>query len=1092
MTQPVPHSLAPIVSQRAWPLLTLLAVAGTGCYRATGITRPTLVATEIPASGGDGVAGLKATASAGDFYLGNDFIALAVDGATWPGRKGQFEAPSGGAILDIGAINLDQTFKRVPVPSDLVDRLAPVINQDPDLPLVFDSIVPVTQGETSLIEMRGGVLDPGGKLGLPTANGRVIGLEVNHSISLTLRGRHFDIATTVINRTASPVPVYSIGDYLEQRGGAGYRLVAPGQQTSGIGQTPGVPAAVAAPVNLVHDWGIEIPGSDFTKPLGTSVRAMGVGFQGAESAGEFVDSHMSLGIMATTSEEAQVLVASDAQRVLDEPRPVAPGRVIVGRVPEFGAAGTPALLAAGGSLFHGRRLYLTAGPSVGGQNSSQTTDVFNQMYFDRSTTISQTYGAVAFATFGTALRSGALQTEIRFERYLAPAVFDPASDLNDGSRWMTERVEYLERGEAFGTAATFISLLPAIPETSADGSRNGHNQIYRVIVRNRNEGGATPFLKFTNRDAARLTALPDYLEPREGKLFFLRESLAPERNNAPYAVDDVGNVVNFRRVNRYFASRDYSGAGYVRQPMRMVVAGLDASGGMDVSRDPNLMRTKHWTSVFYPIGEFKRSPGDLAYGGVNFRAGNETFGTGFPGAGFDTFMAAPFELPVGQSFRALAIRGPLSTLQIKDFNTDPIGEAPMLTLLFENSKPPAGWYGFDMPGPSLATGGGMHPMEQLAGAVAEDIKVVGRAELDRNVSGASTYSGFRTEFTLFDLPENLRAPLGEDPLVVGARASSLGDGPVTALFPPDPAAAGKPALRASTGWTLADFIHQAEGQYNIVHRPMGPGGLFKVKNYSLSDPLGSGANAWWTATDPLSGGKKMGDFDALELLRGESLSSQTAAQWHGEYKELRAFWLKIVSAQAPAAFTKALGLSSAKYSHDTPVGLARTYLKVPTAPVQSDLTGVLAALKSGAAVASTGPMLEVDVNGTTGPGQLLTGSNGSVTLNITLTAPDWVPVEQVRVYVNGSLAQILNPAAFAVDSIDARRRSTSIPGLVLSQDSCIVVEAGAPDAGPTLGSAPWNALYPVWFKLQRGIYPLAISNPIFVDQNGGGYTPPGN
>ncbi|HJV21825.1 MAG TPA: hypothetical protein VJ570_03960, partial [Holophagaceae bacterium] len=224
----------------------------------------------------------------------------------------------------------------------------------------------------------------------------------------------------------------------------------------------------------------------------------------------------------------------------------------------------------------------------------------------------------------------------------------------------------------------------------------------------------------------------------------------------------------------------------------------------------------------------------------------------------------------------------------------------------------------------------------------------------------------------------------------------------------------------------------------------------------------------------------------------ESLASQTPAQWHQEYKTLRSIWFKLIAAQSPAFFTKGLGLSSAKFSVDTPVGLARTYLKVTPAPVESDLSGVLAALKSGAAVASTGPMLDVSVNGTAGPGQLLAGTNPTVTLNIAVLSPDWVPVEQVRVYVNGTLVQTLDPSTFTVDLTDSRRRSTSIAGLALTQDSCIVVEAGTPDAGPTLGSAPWNALYPVWFKFQRGIYPLAISNPIFVLRNGGTYTPPGN
>lgn len=1092
MTRSDLHSKAPFTSRRAWPILMLLAVAGTGCFRTTGMPRPTVVANEIPLSGGERVAGLKATAGPGDYYLGNDFVGLAVDGALWKGQQAQFGAPSGGCILDLGTVALDQNFKRVPVPTDLIDRLSVVVNQDPDLQVVFDSITPVTEGETSRLEMRGGVVDALGKLGLPTdGDHRVTGLEVLHTISLQLRGRNFELATTLINRTAGTIPVFTLGDFLEQKGGSGYRFIVPAQQTSGLTQ-----AGAAAPVSLVHTWGVEIPGSDFTRPLETAVRATGVGFQAPESAGEFVDSHLSFGIGSANPDQDQVLVTADAQAVLAEPRPKASRRIVVGRVPDLNGVGQAVPLAAGGSLAFSRRLYLTGGSSQTYLKTSQATDVFNQMLVDRYKIANQEFGTIAYNTFGTALRSGSLQTEIRFERYLAPATFNPQADLTDNTKWITERVEFLERGEAFEDGTNYIVLnptvLPALPETSADPTRAGHNQIYRMVVRNRNEGGNTPFLKFTNKDESRATVLPDFLEPRLSKPFQIRESLAPERNNFPYAIDEAGNLINVRLMNRFFASRNLGGDPSVFQPMRVVVAGLDAGGSLSSALDPNLLRRKHWSSIFYPNSD-RRVAGDTSLGAISFRAGNEAFGVAFPGSGELAYQSALFELPLRAKFRAFATRGPLGPLLTEDFSTN-LGVDPSFTaFLFTPRNSPAGWVSFDIPGPSHATSGGMHPMEQLTSALAEDVHVVGRVELDRNVSGSATYTGFRTEFTGYGLLPSLWVPIGEEPFVVGGRSSALQDGQVTALFTPDPATtAGGAPVRTPHGWTLADFLHQSDAGYTVVHRPLGPGGLLQVKGYSLTDPLGSGANAWWTQTGPLSNGKRMGDFDALELLRGESLASQTPAQWHQEYRNLRAFWFKVLSAQAPGAFTKGLGLSSAKFSFDTPVGLARTYLKVGTAPTATDLAPVLAALKSGAAVASTGPLVEANVDGTTGPGQLLSGSHPTVTLNITLTAPEWVPVETVRVYVNGALVQTLNPAAFTVDPTDARRRSVSLPGFALSQDSWIIVEAGTPDAGPTLGSAPWNALYPVWFKMQRNIYPLAITNPIFVDQNGGGYTPPGS
>ena len=61
-----------------------------------------------------------------------------------------------------------------------------------------------------------------------------------------------------------------------------------------------------------------------------------------------------------------------------------------------------------------------------------------------------------------------------------------------------------------------------------------------------------------------------------------------------------------------------------------------------------------------------------------------------------------------------------------------------------------------------------------------------------------------------------------------------------------------------------------------------------------------------------------------------------------------------------------------------------------------------------------------------------------------------------------------------------------MPVLLPGKDSWIVVEAGVPLAatGVYRAGTPWN-------QIQKGIYPIAVTNPIFVDVNGGGYTPPG-
>jgi hypothetical protein len=338
-----------------------------------------------------------------------------------------------------------------------------------------------------------------------------------------------------------------------------------------------------------------------------------------------------------------------------------------------------------------------------------------------------------------------------------------------------------------------------------------------------------------------------------------------------------------------------------------------------------------------------------------------------------------------------------------------------------------------------------------------------------------------------------RVPIGNDPFVVGARSSSLSDGFTTALFTPTPTmdrnGGARPPSSGSTGWTLADFITQAEGGFTIVHRPRGPNGLFTVRGFDRTVPYNSGTNAWWNLTGPVSLGKHQGDFDALELLRAEGCDPADPSLWFNEFKTVRLDWFALLNQQAPGAFTKGLGLSSAKFSLDTPVGLARTYLNIGSAAStlsQADLSSVLTALKGGAAVASTGPLLDISINGV-GPGGLVSGAGASVTLSISLYAPDWLPVDEVRVVVNGATPIQVPMASFTASATDFRLRKTTFPvPMPVGKDAWVVVEAGVPlgTTGAYLPGTPWN-------KIMRGIYPIAITNPIFVDVNGGGYTPPG-
>ncbi len=1044
------RSALPVHPWTLVPLTVALIAGGLGCFRATGIARPSVAVEEIPTVGGDRVVGLKATGGPGDFFIGNDSVEMAVDGAPFGDREGQFGAPSGGAILDVGAIALDQSYHRVAMPTDMLERLGPVANQDPDLPLVFDRYLPGTAVDSVYLQMEGYLLDAKGKLGVATdPQSRVSGVTVTHRISLGKGHTFFTLETTLTNQGTTTLPIRNIGDFLSQHGG-GFRFVVPAVSTFS-----------GAPLNT---WGVEIPGSDFSAPLTTSVLAPMVGLMGSESAGNTLDSHASMGILPLDVEGA--LVTSDPQAALTEARPRFPERLVVG---------SPAVadLPPGQSIQYRRRLYNVGGPSYSGIFPAQATFILSEMTQARAGFRGEDVGFLRYSASGTAARGGPLQTEFKFERYTYAGTVpfdlsDPSNPANQPGNWRLERVEWQEPIDIGSSNLAVGMWLPAF----ANGA-SGENQRYRLSARNA-LAPSTPFVLYqgTNLLNKNSLVLRTDITPSKAQPWEVAEALIPERNEV---VDAAGNLIRSKQTSHLFSARQ---AGTLENrglnPLRLTFLGLGVP-------DPSVQRTRQMSSVYSQIYKAKTGVG-INYGAYQYSAGNQIFGTGF---GPNTSTALMWFAP--GDYLAYATRGPMSrldSLPIKAFDgQDNRSHGFVVT----PPTLPTGWTTFDLPSPTQATTGGFNPGELLSSAVAEGVQVVARTEDDLQTDPTALRTEFRAEIDIPAVSDAQRAPLGADPFVVGARSSTLTDGFTTALFIPTPTTDRNGGARPSKGWNLADFITQAEGQYTIVHQPRGPKGLFTVRGFDPLVPIGTGANAWWNQTGAASLGKRLGDFDALELLRAEGCNPLDPTAWYAEYTQVRTDWFALLNQQAPATFTKALGLSAARYSLDTPVGLARTYLKVDATLTQAALGPVLTALKSGAAVASTGPMLDVSVNGT-GPGGLVTTGTGSVELVINLYAPDWVPVDEVRVVVNGSAAPIGVPlSAFVASTTDSRLRTATVTiPLPAGKDAWLVVEAGVPRAqtGPYLPGTPWN-------KIMKGIYPIAITNPIFVDANGGGYTPPG-
>lgn len=621
-------------------LTVLLAGGGLGCYRATGQNAPTTVAEQIPDTGGARVGGPKATAGPGDYFLGNDNFRLAVDGAKFGQRVGQFGAPSGGSILDIGGVGLDTSYKQVATPTDNVERLTPVANQDPDLPLVFDRYEVTNTADASTLTMRGYLLDPLHKLagGTWASDGRVKGISVVQVLRVGSQDPYFTLETTVTNDGATALPIVSLGDFLLQRGG-GFRFVIPANQD-----------ASGAPLS---GWGLDLPGSNFSDPLGTSVRAPEVILQGAEPSAGDMDSHLSLGILPQDAD--QLLVASDPQAAFGTVRPINPARLVAGSLP------ATAPLAPGASLAYRRMFFPVAGVSQG-SGSQDPVSVFNILQSERATLRGLTLGVVSYRTTDAAAKNGSRVTELRFERYIGSSA-TPETDTTD-SHWTLECLTVPESGEnpdLFGGAETLLLPVEADP---ADASKKAP---YRVVIRDGQHSETDYLFKDANNEASQVQ--PTYLRPDNAQAISLIQALSSDQS---LTTDASGSKIYYPVQTSFLSLRaaDDFATDQTRRilPGRITVEGADAQGNADPAHDPSVKRVRQMSGYFSPSAHTKAVLPVSDPGNYQFIGGDQGFGVNL----LTLTSAMPIQLPTGDfHYQAFATRGPLSPLATSLFSARP-------------------------------------------------------------------------------------------------------------------------------------------------------------------------------------------------------------------------------------------------------------------------------------------------------------------------------------------------------------------------------------------------------------------------------------
>lgn len=140
--------------------------------------------------------------------------------------------------------------------------------------------------------------------------------------------------------------------------------------------------------------------------------------------------------------------------------------------------------------------------------------------------------------------------------------------------------------------------------------------------------------------------------------------------------------------------------------------------------------------------------------------------------------------------------------------------------------------------------------------------------------------------------------------------------------------------------------------------------------------------------------------------------------------------------------------------------------------------------KAGRSILTSGPFLQVRTDDGGLPGSLVRGPGG-VKLHVKVQCTDWIDIDRVQVLVNGRPRQDLNftrrshPDRFGTGVVKFDR-ALDVP---LTEDAHLIVVAMGENFTLAKGFGTSS---------QARIKPCAYHNPIFVDVDGGGFTPNGD
>ncbi len=467
-------------------------------------------------------------------------------------------------------------------------------------------------------------------------------------------------------------------------------------------------------------------------------------------------------------------------------------------------------------------------------------------------------------------------------------------------------------------------------------------------------------------------------------------------------------------------------------------------------------------------------------------------------------------------YRVVASRGIEYTIAMKDITVEP-GKETKLDFTLEHVIDTKGYISADFHVHSARSLDASAPLEdRITSYVAEGVELI-----------VSTDHNYITDFApivkKLGVEKFAKTIVGEE-ITTNLPNPAFPDGfghhnvfPLPVLpFESRHGAVNSEYVPAATFYDRAKMLSPNEKVIQLNHARAGimgtgglvTGGVFTTVKFNPTKPV--------TTNPQLLLGSQLGtttrniDFNAIELYNGESI---------GLYQVLRNDWFSLIN---QGFFRTATAVSdSHRLVMDAP-GFPRSYVGVanddPTA-IQDDM--ITSSVIKGNVLGSSGPFIQFTAEGQP-IGSLIKKTQGKVTLNVVVTAPAWVPVDEVRILENGKTIMTFD-ANSKIKVIPAPSDPTSNTGIERfralikvkpKKDAYYTVEAGTklppvadtngdgvPDRGDTNRDGKIDAndtgfvqppSPPIYAIIAPAFTSLAFTNPIFVDRNGNGkFDPPG-